>query len=295
MNLHQLQYFEVLAKTQHYGKAADILHISQPSLSKAISLLEEELHVTLFEKDGRNIKITYAGEIYLEYVQHTLDALHAGNEAISNFSTVQETLSIGCIAPFLCDNPLSTYITNLIQPESNCKLSIKVSQSNTLISGIKQGKYDFIITSFSPYETSLQFIPIMERPYVVCMRKDDSLAQFDEISFTQLQERNIVLTTETFHSSAMQKMFSHYHFVPKINATSNEDFALIELVKANFGLLITSDHQHLHDKEIVVKPLKQNEFHRYIYLAYDKSKKPSHFANKIIQYAKNHALKEEGI
>lgn len=50
MNLNQLIYFRVLAKTQHYGKASEILHISQPSLSKAISLLEEELCVTLFEK-----------------------------------------------------------------------------------------------------------------------------------------------------------------------------------------------------------------------------------------------------
>ena len=137
MNLNQLNYFRVLAKTQHYGKASEILHISQPSLSKAISLLEEELHVTLFEKDGRNIKITYAGEIYLEYVKKSLDSITAGNEVLSNFSNHQKTLSIGVITPFLCENALYSYISSIIQPNPNYKLSMKVSQSNTLLADLK--------------------------------------------------------------------------------------------------------------------------------------------------------------
>lgn len=293
MNLNQLQYFQVLAKTQHYGKASDILHISQPSLSKAISLLEDELHVKLFEKDGRNIKITYAGEIYLAYVQNTLDSITAGSEAMLNFSNIQQTLSIGCITPFLDDNPLYHYITELIEPVQEYKLNINVSQSNSLITDLKKGKYDCIITSFSPYETTLQFIPIMERPYVVCMRKDDPLVQFNVVSFDQIQERNIVLTTETFHSSAMQKMFSYYHFIPKTKVTSNEDFVLIQMIKSHMGILITGDHQYLHDEQIAVKPLKQSEFHRYIYLAYDKTRKPSYLAEKVIQYAKTHVIQEE--
>lgn len=137
MNLNQLIYFRVLAKTQHYGKASEILHISQPSLSKAISLLEEELCVTLFEKTGRNIKITYAGEIYLEYVKQSLDSITAGNEALLNFSKHEQTLSIGVIAPFLCENHLYTFINDIIQPDPNYKLSMKVSRSNILLSDLK--------------------------------------------------------------------------------------------------------------------------------------------------------------
>ena len=50
MTLNQLRYFRVLAKTEHYTKAADALAISQPSLSRAIALLEEELGVLLFTR-----------------------------------------------------------------------------------------------------------------------------------------------------------------------------------------------------------------------------------------------------
>ena len=58
MNLFHLRYFETLARTEHYSKAAEILSITQPSLSYAISTLESELGIQLFEKRGRNIVLT---------------------------------------------------------------------------------------------------------------------------------------------------------------------------------------------------------------------------------------------
>lgn len=58
MNLNQLYYFRAIAKLEHYRLAAEKLNVSQPSLSSAILNLEEELGTTLFEKSGRNIKLT---------------------------------------------------------------------------------------------------------------------------------------------------------------------------------------------------------------------------------------------
>ena len=55
MNLFHLRYFETLARTEHYSKAAEILSITQPSLSYAISTLESELGIQLFEKRGRKL------------------------------------------------------------------------------------------------------------------------------------------------------------------------------------------------------------------------------------------------
>ena len=63
MNLNYLRYFRVLAKMEHYTKAAEELAITQPSLSHAMSTLEKELGTYLFEKDGRNIKLTKYGKI----------------------------------------------------------------------------------------------------------------------------------------------------------------------------------------------------------------------------------------
>ena len=64
LNLYHLRYFVTLAHLEHYTKAAEELMITQPSLSHAISLLEKELGVSLFEKEGRNIVLTKYGKMF---------------------------------------------------------------------------------------------------------------------------------------------------------------------------------------------------------------------------------------
>ena len=68
MNYNYLRYFSVLAQLEHYTLAAARLGISQPSLSSAIHHLETELGVQLFEKVGRNIRLTEEGRFYQEKV-----------------------------------------------------------------------------------------------------------------------------------------------------------------------------------------------------------------------------------
>ena len=67
MLLSQLNYFQVVAQYQHISKAAEQLHIAQPSLSSTISKLEKELNVSLFDRKGRNIKLNENGAKLLEH------------------------------------------------------------------------------------------------------------------------------------------------------------------------------------------------------------------------------------
>ena len=73
MTLNQLGYFYQAAVLQHFNQAAEKMNISEPSLSRSISALEDELGVTLFEKRGRNVILTKAGEIFLEHATQILD------------------------------------------------------------------------------------------------------------------------------------------------------------------------------------------------------------------------------
>ncbi|MGO1036496.1 LysR family transcriptional regulator, partial [Clostridioides difficile] len=82
MNLYHLRYFVTLAHLEHYTKAAENLSITQPSLSHAISLLENELGVALFEKEGRNIVLTKYGKIFLKDVEKSLEILDSSVKSL---------------------------------------------------------------------------------------------------------------------------------------------------------------------------------------------------------------------
>ena len=112
MNLDHLRYFEAIARLQHYGKAAELLHVSQPNLNYAVSQLESELDVPLFEKAGRNVRLTRYGQLFLRSVQGTLETLDNG------VRTVQELLGHASVKTTQMythvsqDTLIETYITS---------------------------------------------------------------------------------------------------------------------------------------------------------------------------------------
>ena len=95
MNLYHLRYFVTLAKLEHYTKAAEELCITQPSLSHAISLLEKELGVTLFQKEGRNIVLTKCGKIFLEKVKESLKILDNSILELKSISNGEGYIDLG--------------------------------------------------------------------------------------------------------------------------------------------------------------------------------------------------------
>ena len=97
MDFRILRYFLNVAKEQSFTKAAQQLHITQPTLSRQLAALEEELGVTLFARSGRNITLTEEGILFkrraleiLDLEERTLDELK-GSEGI-----VEGTVTIGC-------------------------------------------------------------------------------------------------------------------------------------------------------------------------------------------------------
>lgn len=87
MELTQLYYFRTVAKTQNITAAAAQLHITQPTLSKVIKRLEEDLGAQLFDRRASKLTLNPLGEAYLVYVETALDALYRGQQCITQMQT----------------------------------------------------------------------------------------------------------------------------------------------------------------------------------------------------------------
>jgi LysR family transcriptional regulator, hydrogen peroxide-inducible genes activator len=75
MELQQLRYFLAVARFQSFARAAEHEHVAQPSLSRQIRKLEDELGSPLFDRMGRKIRLTARGERFLEHVRRVLSSL----------------------------------------------------------------------------------------------------------------------------------------------------------------------------------------------------------------------------
>ena len=99
LTLLALSYFQKTAELQHLTRAAEALHISQPSLSHTIKVLETELGVPLFSRSGRNIVLTRYGEILLRHTNRIMQELHGAQKELADTKEAQKlTVTISLFA-----------------------------------------------------------------------------------------------------------------------------------------------------------------------------------------------------
>lgn len=99
MTLNQILYFHRAATLEHFNLAAESLHISEPSLSRSISSLEQELGTSLFEKKGRNVSLTKAGRLFLEQATIILNDISTARMRMHEFTESGGHVVIAYVAP----------------------------------------------------------------------------------------------------------------------------------------------------------------------------------------------------
>lgn len=177
VNLSQLYYFRKLSELQHYTKAAKELYITQPALSDAIRSLEKELGVPLFQREGRNVKLTRYGKEFSAYVHDALRELDKGIAIMHEYTgKLAGELAVGALYTITGD-----YLPALIRAyHDNFGEAVKfrVSQgfSLDLIEGLKDDKYDVIFAAKKEGESSLCFEPVVAHQLVVAVSKQSPLA-----------------------------------------------------------------------------------------------------------------------
>ena len=95
MTLNQILYFQKVARLENYHQAAEELYISQPSLSRSMAALENELGVTLFEKKGRGVELTKAGKLFLEHADRIVADCSVAVDKMQELSSDGGKIDIG--------------------------------------------------------------------------------------------------------------------------------------------------------------------------------------------------------
>lgn len=197
MNLSQLYYFRKLAELQHYTNAAKELYITQPTLSDSIASLEHELGISLFQKDGRNIKLTKYGREFYEHVSLSLNELERGITSMKKQSRqISGTVDIGCI-PTLLGDFLPTAIQDYTRINKLADFNIYHGMSIDVARGVALGKYDLGFCSMVDNEPDLVFVPIMYQELVAIVNDKHPLAGKNNINLSELGNYNLTTYRET--------------------------------------------------------------------------------------------------
>lgn len=267
MNTTQLEYFIELAYTLNYTKTAEILDIAQPTLSKAISHLEEELGYSLFVKKGRKIELNKKGQTFLAYAEKSMNIL---NEGILRAERVGQYINIGSITSLEL-NVLPEIIQKYQEKYPDSFFNIQTDVSANLINKLIKEEIDFALCTKTSEIDDLSFIPIHEQRLFVALYEGHPLCNKKEISFDDLKDQKMI-----FHSpnSAMRKIVDNIgslnDFNPKIISQADEDIALLGLVKNKMGICIVGDAPNTKISLLEYRPLMYKGPKRFVSFAYRK-------------------------
>ena len=182
MNYNYLLYFSVLAETEHYTTAAARLGISQPALSSAIRHLENALGgVRLFEKTGRNIRLTEKGRFYQQAVDEAIQKLHDASLALRDSKTLAPVvIHIGVVSGTL-NGLLAQEIRKYSSSNARIRFHITESNSENLMDLIRQEKLDMAIVDSSNRDRSLLFRQLYQRDFYIALPETHPLAHRETI------------------------------------------------------------------------------------------------------------------
>ncbi len=241
MNLYHLRYFVTLAKLEHYTKAAEELCITQPSLSHAISLLEKELGVTLFQKEGRNIVLTKCGKIFLEKVKESLKILDNSILELKSISNGEGYIDLGFLRTLgtnFVPRLAKSYIENNKDKKINFNFHTEATTAD-LVKSLKEKKYDMIFCSKSEKEKNIEFIPVSAQKLVLIVPSNHPLAEYDSITLEHtLEYPQIVFSEKSGLRYIVDSLFDSIGKKPTIAYEIEEDQVIAGLVSNNFGIAI---------------------------------------------------------
>lgn len=270
MNLNHLSYFRVLAKLEHYTQAAEELSITQPSLSHAMSALERDLGTYLFEKQGRNIKLTKLGKIYFEYVEKALSELERGEKRIKELTNVSTgTIELGYIYT-LGPNFVPKLIKKFTSIEKNKDIKFLFGQGTTksLINDLKEERYDMVFCSLMESEPEIDFMPIAKEELVVIVSNEHPLAKRDFIDLSEVGDYPFIgFSEKSGIRPLISELFTKVNITPNIICEVEEDNAVAGLVEINYGIAVVPKISSLKYYNVKVLPIVNPSHERFIYLA----------------------------
>ena len=186
MNYNYLRYFSVLAELEHYTLASARLEISQPSLSSAIRSLENELGVELFEKVGRNIRLTEQGRYFQKKVDAALAELSDATETLlSSRDNAPIVIRIGYVSGAM-QGAVSREMSNFLRDSNRFRFHVTEGSSRDLIELLHQEKLDLAIVDITSRDRSLHFRKLRQRNFCVVIPTGHPLADREELHASDL-------------------------------------------------------------------------------------------------------------
>ena len=260
MDINQIQYFLAIVETGGFTKAADSLFISQPSLSIGIKRLERELGVTLFERGGRRVVLTPAGQFFLESAREILERYQFARNELRSFRT-QPTLKLGVLRTFRIED-FSNMIAVFREQYPNSVIELKDGTVKDLYFWLEQGEVDVTVTELNSLGDTETSLVLFEQEFLLAVPRNHPFASKDQVSLAELDDQPFIGRNRCKIWGKAPQLFEAEGIEPRVVYLADREEWAISMIQSGLGITIMPVWKDLSD--IVYVPIAEMNLSRIV-------------------------------
>ncbi|MEX3022410.1 LysR family transcriptional regulator [Kluyvera sp. STS39-E] len=239
MDIRTLRYFVEVVRQQSFTRAAEKLFVTQPTISKMLKNLEDELNCTLLIRDGRKLLMTDTGQVVFERGLAILDEFRQLEAELSDINHLNKgvlRLGIPPMVGMLMAGPIGLFR----QRYPGVELKISEFGGLTVQQAVMNGELDIAMTALPVEEESaLTTLPLFSHPLCVLVPRSGDWLEQTTVSPQQLAAHPLLIYNEDFAlSRQLMQLFARHDVKPRIAVRSGQWDFLAAMVQAGVGVAI---------------------------------------------------------
>ncbi|WP_216210079.1 LysR family transcriptional regulator [Amycolatopsis aidingensis] len=239
MDVAELRWFLVLAETEHVTDAAAVLHITQPTLSRALRRLETELGVPLFDRDHHRLRLNRYGEAYREHARRALDELTAAEDRLAALRDPRRgTVSLAFPHSFggwLIPELIGAYR----EREPQTRFLLHSDAADAVLAALRDGAADLAITGPEPDDPDIAWNALAEERLWLAVPRGHRLAARDSVRLAELAGETFIALRAAFGLRQItDRLLTEAGITPEIGMESTEIATIMGLVASGLGVAI---------------------------------------------------------
>lgn len=237
MDLRQLSYFLEVANQGSFSKASQAIHLSQPTLSKMVKNLEEELGVMLLNRSTRHVELTDAGKVVQAHAQTILNAKQNLLSAVADLTEMRQGQFTLGLPPVIGASFFPRVISKFHQQYPDIDIQLVEEGGKRIEQLLIEGSIDLGVVVLPVDEEQFEVVPIIERHLNLVIPVAHSLSGSERVRLSDLRDESFILFRQEFNlHDRVKEACIREGFEPQVAYESSQWDFIYELVRADQGI-----------------------------------------------------------
>lgn len=285
MDFTSLQYFVTVAKFENMSRASEQLHLSQPALSKSIALLEENLGVELFDRNGRAIKLNRYGKFFLERAENIIrDFKKAKDDLTTLVSPGYGEVSLGFMHTLGLE-VIPTVLTEIRKVFPNMTFQLTQSNSSILMNKLQLGELDICLISSLEMNDDVVWEKLWEEELFLIVPKQHPLQKKTKVKLAEFaNEPFISIKKGNSLRKSVDEIFKGEGYRLNVAFEGEEVHTVAGLVESGLGVSLIPKIKGIEQYQLHMIKVDTPNCKREIGLAYIEQRYKSEVTKQFTDY-----------